>query len=174
MSLFSIIDYLKGLSALEAWELMSYVVTVIGLPLAIYTYIQERRKQRENEEDEIYQELMTSYTNFLILAMENSDLKLLRRSPTDASLDDEQKERKYALFEILTSLFERAYIVAYDPKMDKQAWRRWKSWEDYMREWCRRPDFRRELPLLLSGEDEDFSAYIKKIAQEEEMEVFST
>ncbi len=169
MTLFlAILNQINSLSFIEVWEFLSYIVTVIGLPLAIYTYIHERRKQRENEEDEIYQELMTAYTNFLILAMENSDLKLLRKNAPDEQLDDEQRERKYALFEILVSLFERAYIVAYDENMDKQALRRWKSWDDYMREWCRRPDFRKELPVLLSGEDEDFSAYITRLAREEE------
>ncbi|MDK3156621.1 hypothetical protein QPK87_08520 [Kamptonema cortianum] len=164
----TLMQFVQSLSFLEIWELLSYVVTVIGLPLAIYTYMQERRKERENEEDEIYQELMTSYTNFLVLAMENSDLQLLHKSHHDKPLDDEQKERKYALFEILVSLFERAYIVAYAENMDKQARRRWKSWEDYMREWCRRPDFRKDLSELLSGEDEDFSAYIQSLAAEEE------
>ncbi|MDZ4743121.1 MAG: hypothetical protein SGI98_06845 [Verrucomicrobiota bacterium] len=168
MGIAFIVDYIKNLSFLEVWELLSYVVTVIGLPLAIYTYMQERKKERENDEEEIYQELMTSYTNFLILAMENSDLKLLRKDFSGIKLDDEQNERKYALFEILTSLFERVYILTYDEKMDKQGIRRWKSWEDYMREWCRRADFRKDLPELLSGEDQDFSNYIMTIATQEE------
>ena len=36
-----------------------------------------------------------------------------------------------------------------------------------MREWCRRDDFRHALPLLLRGEDPDFVAYIRRIAEEE-------
>jgi DNA/RNA endonuclease G (NUC1) len=45
--------------------------------------------------------------------------------------------------------------------------RRWASWEDYMREWCRREDFVALLPQLLRGEDPDFAEYIKGIAREE-------
>jgi hypothetical protein len=37
-----------------------------------------------------------------------------------------------------------------------------------MREWCRREDFRRALPRLLPGEDPDFAAYIRRLAEEEE------
>ncbi|HUQ86340.1 MAG TPA: hypothetical protein VM096_02205 [Vicinamibacterales bacterium] len=37
------------MSALQVWELLSYVVTVVGLPLAIYTFWKEQRKERENE-----------------------------------------------------------------------------------------------------------------------------
>jgi hypothetical protein len=36
-----------------------------------------------------------------------------------------------------------------------------------MREWCRREDFRRRLPQLLIGEDPDFAAYLRRIADEE-------
>jgi hypothetical protein len=39
----------------EFWELLSYVVTVVGLPLAISTFWKEQRKERENEEEETYQ-----------------------------------------------------------------------------------------------------------------------
>jgi len=36
-----------------------------------------------------------------------------------------------------------------------------------MREWCRRDDFRHELPRLLRGEDPGFQAYIRRVADEE-------
>jgi len=36
-----------------------------------------------------------------------------------------------------------------------------------MRDWCRRPDFRAALPVLLEGEDDEFSERIIAIAKEE-------
>ncbi|HJW52820.1 MAG TPA: hypothetical protein VJ501_12480 [Burkholderiaceae bacterium] len=36
------------------WEVASYVVTVIGLPLAIFVFLYEQRKERATEEDEVY------------------------------------------------------------------------------------------------------------------------
>ncbi len=33
---------------LETWELLSYIVTVFGLPLAIFAYLLEQRKERDN------------------------------------------------------------------------------------------------------------------------------
>jgi hypothetical protein len=92
---------------------------------------------------------------------------LLRKQAAQESLTDEQNERKFAIFSILVSLFERAYLLVYESKMDKQTKRLWQSWEDYMREWCRREDFRDALPELLGGEDEDFQAHIRKIAEAE-------
>ena len=151
------------MTALELWEFLSYVVTVVGLPLAIFTYWQEQRKERENEDEETYQLLSDAYTDFLKLVMENPDLQL-RSQVAAPQLTDEQRERRQVVFEILVSLFERAYLLVYDTHLTESQRRRWHSWEDYMREWCRRADFCAMLPQLLEGEDPDFSAYISKVA----------
>ena len=71
------------------------------------------------------------------------------------------------LFDILISLFERAYILLYEVPMPSYRERQWHSWDDYMREWCRREDFRAVLPQLLRGEDPEFVAYIERLAREE-------
>jgi hypothetical protein len=150
---------------LETWELLSYIVTVFGLPLAIASFMFEQRKERENEEEEVYQMLSDAYTDFLKLVMANPDLKLRSQGGID-QLTEEQQERMHVLFEILISLFERAYLLAYEPNMAGKQLRRWYSWDDYMREWCERDDFRELLPRLLQGEDPDFAKYITKLASE--------
>lgn len=150
---------------LETWELLSYIVTVFGLPLAISSFIWEQRKERENEEEEVYQLLSDAYTDFLKLVMQNPDLKL-RSKGEITDLTEDQRERIQVMFEILISLFERAYLLAYEEKMSGKQSRRWASWDDYMREWCERDDFKKMLPRLLHGEDPDFSNYIRKIAAE--------
>ena len=155
------------MTALEVWELLSYIVTVIGLPLAILTFWQEQRKERENEDEEAYQLLSDAYTDFLKLVMENPDLQLRSRAAAP-QFTDEQLERRQVVFEILISLFERAYLLVFDVDMTESQRRRWHSWDDYMREWCRRVDFCSMLPQLLEGEDPDFSAYISKVAKEEQ------
>lgn len=149
----------------ETFELLSYVVTVIGLPLAIFVFIFEQRKERDNEEEEIFQRLSDEYREFLKLVLDNSDLQLLRREGGTAALTPEQKERRFAIFGILISLFERAYLLVYEERMDKKARRLWQSWEDYMLEWLRRTDFRAALPELLGGEDPEFTDYIRKLAE---------
>ena len=68
--------------SLETWELMSYVVTVIGLPLAIAVFLYEQRKERENEEEEVYQLLSDNYQDFLKVALENPDLRLFSTEGT--------------------------------------------------------------------------------------------
>ena len=155
---------LQNMTWFEWIEALSYVVTIFGFPMAILVFVIEQQRERQNEEEEIYQRLSDEYTDFLKLVLDNPDLHLLRKQPLPEPLTDEQNERKFAIFSILVSIFERAYLLVYEEKMDKQTRRLWQSWEDYMREWCRRKDFRDALPELLEGEDEDFQGHIRKIA----------
>jgi hypothetical protein len=155
------------LTFMEWLEALSYLVTIVGLPFGIYAFIKEQGKERQNEEEEVYVQLSDQYSEFLELVLKNADLQLTTRTTPGAPLTPEQIERRSVLFEILVALFERAYILVYEDSMDAQAARLWRSWEDYMREWCRRPDFRDHLPALLRGEDPDFTAYISRISSEE-------
>lgn len=151
------------MTTLESWELLSYVVTVIGLPLAISVFIFEQRKERNNEEEEVYQLLSDNYQDFLKIALEHPDLRLFASEETPA-LTEEQSERMFIIFSMLISLFERAYLLLYEDNMKEKQLRRWRSWEDYMGEWCNRADFRASLPALLRGEDPEFAEYIQKLA----------
>jgi hypothetical protein len=152
---------------LEWVEFSFYFVETFALPFAIIVYLYDKRKQRQADEEELYQELGDQYLSFLKLVLDNADLQLLRKHPEPGpELNTEQLERRYVLFGILVSIFEQAYILVYDAKMNKKTRRLWSSWEDYMAEWCRRPDFRAALPELLPGEDPDFRAHIEKIAKE--------
>jgi hypothetical protein len=158
------------MTTLEWFELASYVVTIIALPFAIVIFVLEQRKERQNEEEEIFQRLSDEYREFLKLVLENADLHLLRKEARHSDLTDEQEERRLAIFGILISLFERAYLLVYEKEMDHQTQRLWKSWEDYMTEWVRHADFRKALPTLLEGEDEEFSKHIRDLARRADAE----
>ena len=154
------------MTIMEVWELLSYIVTVIGLPMAIGVFLFEQRKERDNEDEEVYQLLSDAYNDFLKLVLANPDLKLRSQAATP-DLTEEQHERMQVIFEMLISLFERAYLTAFDDRMTVKQQRRWHSWDDFMREWVRRDDFRVLLPRLLQGEDPDFAVYIRRLADEE-------
>lgn len=147
---------------IETWELLSYIVTVIGLPLAIVLFVYEQRKERDNEEEEVYQLLSDNYQEFLKIALDNPDLRLFSTEGT-RQLTLEQQERMTIIFNMLISLFERAYLLLYEDSMTERQRRRWLSWEDYMQEWTERPDFRAALPELLRGEDQGFVKYLQSM-----------
>ena len=148
------------------WEVASYVVTVVGLPLAIAVFIFDQRRERRNEEDEVYQLLSDAYNDFLRVVIDNPDLRL--RSQTETlDLSAEQQERMLTVFDMLISLLERAYLTAWSADMTPAQARRWNSWEDFMREWVRRDDFYYRMPELLRGEDPQFAEYLRALAVQE-------
>lgn len=149
------------MTTLEMWELASYVVTVVALPWAILLFWWEQRRERQNEEEEIYQKLSDEYADFSTLLLNNADLRLITGGMADAALTAEQHERKSIIFDLLMSLFERAFILVYEDDMNAQQKRLWASWADYIDFWCRRPDFRAAAHILLQGEDPGFENYMK-------------
>jgi hypothetical protein len=150
----------------EFLDIATAVVTIVGLPFAIAVFLYQQRKERENEEEEQYQHLSDAYNAFLKIVLDNADLQLRTHDPLP-NPTPAQRERMLVIFDMLISLFERAYLVAFKDTMSPAELRRWNSWDDYMREWCRRDDFHNALPLLLRGEDPQFQSYIKRVAQEE-------
>ncbi|AZZ35433.1 hypothetical protein CIK05_01000 [Bdellovibrio sp. qaytius] len=156
-------EYLMNI---EFWEMASYVVTVVALPLGIIVYLLEQRKERQNEDEELYQRLADEYAEFQQLLLKNADLRLISGYIRDSEMTDEQRERKTIIFDLLVSLFERAYILVYEENMSKQNQRLWATWEDYIRFWTNRNDFRQSLDNLLEGEDPEFTTYMKKLASE--------
>lgn len=150
----------------DAWEVASFVVTVIALPAAIVIFWLERRKERENDEEEVYQLLSDNYQDFLKTALDNADLRLFSTGRT-SDLTPEQRERMFIIFSMLVSLFERAYLLLHEAGMSRTQERRWRTWDDYMREWVRRQDFRSMLPMLLDGEDPEFVRYLEGFVNED-------
>jgi hypothetical protein len=135
----------------------------VGLPLAIAAYLYEQRKERANEEEEVYQALSDNYQDFLKVVLANSDLKLFSTMPKLPDLSEDQRERMRLIFSMLISLFERAYLLLFQDSLADAKLRRWRSWEDYMREWTERDAFRSQLPELLKGEDPEFVSYIQTL-----------
>lgn len=149
----------------EFWALLANIVVALGGPYALVFFIYEMNKERKAENEEMYQELAEEYAKFSNLLIENADLGLRTEPVPDAQLTPNQKERKKIIFDLLVALFEQAFILVYEDKMDKQTQRLWSTWEDYIIFWCNRQDFRAALPELLPGEDPEFAAYIKKVAK---------
>ncbi len=156
------------LFSLEQWEMASYVVTVVGLPFAIAVFILDQKKERQNEDEELYQRLADEYAEVSKILLDNADLQLFSGTNVpDEQLTAEQKERKKIIFDLVISLFERAYLLVYETHMSKQTKRLWATWDDTIRFWVKRSDFSAALDDLLIGEDPEFVQLILTIANSE-------
>ena len=149
---------------MELLEGLSYLVTILGFPIAIFVFIYEHRRRLSNDENELHRQLSEEYDNFVRLTLDNSDLLIWRSTDDSANLDEEQLERRRIIYMMLISLFEKAYIMLFSENMSQERNRRWLSWEDDMLEWCGKKDFANQLPELLEGEDSAFSHHILAIA----------
>src|SRR6187402_1864623 len=109
------------MTTLEWLEALSYVVTVIGFAFAIIVFLNERGKERQNDDEELYLQLSDEYAKFLRLMLDHADLHLITRSQPASPFTSEQIERRNVLFELLISIFERAFILVYDERMGRQA-----------------------------------------------------
>ncbi|OIN87821.1 MAG: hypothetical protein AUJ12_00520 [Alphaproteobacteria bacterium CG1_02_46_17] len=144
---------------LESMELLSYVATVVGIPLAIYVFSHQEKKERRIEQQEIYDKLMDHYTEIQDKLFEHPELDIHDRPLANA----EDARRQYILYEMVVSLFERSFILLYGED-DPEYRRMWNSWVDYIKQWMIHKNFRDQLPLLMEGEDEDFVAYMCQIS----------
>lgn len=146
-------------------EMLSNLVTALGLPFGIYVFWKQRQRENENEEIAIYESITSDYNEFLRLLTQHSDLKLWSKTST-GPLTEEQEERLMILFDLLMSLFERAWLLSWSPKMTPAEARRWAAWDNSIREWLNREDFAARLPQLMHGNDPEFSDYIRRVATE--------
>lgn len=138
-------------------ELLSYVATVVGIPLAIAVFVFEEKKERQSEQEEIYEKLMDHYARIQERLFEHPELDHHETPLTNP----EDARRQYILYEMLISLFERSFILLYG-ETDPAYKRMWNSWEDYIAQWTAHPNFRTALPKLMKGEDADFVAYFAR------------
>jgi hypothetical protein len=155
------------MSMMGVLEALSYAVTILGFPIGIYVFVVQQRRARQHEESALHRNLSEEYDGFLRLALDNADLQLMRGGAAQKELTVEQRERQLILFRILVSVFEKAFIILHSERMSPDTRRMWLSWEDDMREWCARPEFRAQLEPLLEGEDDQFSRHIRAIAADE-------
>ena len=64
------------MTLIEICSVSFYAVETFALPFAIVVFVIDRRKQRQGDEEELYQRLSDEYMDFLKLVLENADLQL--------------------------------------------------------------------------------------------------
>lgn len=147
-----------GYTFLEWMELLSYVATVVGIPMALVTLMHDNYKERQAEQGEIYDDLMAHYAE-----IQNKLFDYPELDQHDKPLSNlENMRRQRILYEMLVSLFERAFIMLYGER-DPAYRRMWHSWSDYIEYWGGKSNFRECLPSLMKGEDPAFVAYMAKM-----------
>jgi hypothetical protein len=148
----------------DVLDVISSIALILGLPFAIFAFVLDRRKARENEISEIYINLGDSYFDFVSMTLTAPDPNVWEKQD-NVGLSSRDIGQKWAMFEALVSIFERAYIFSYDRGKTGENSRNWRPWESRMREWCLRDDFSEWLPDLVADEDPDFARHILELCR---------
>lgn len=146
---------------------VSNVVTALGLPLAIGTWLWQIRRERISRERDTHGEMNSRYMAYLQLVLTNPSLEL---QDFELSRDRDLNQKlplseamKITGLEILINMFERAFFL-YHGHSSKFREQQWKGWDEYIRGWTQREEFRKYWFTYLRGEfHSDFNDYIESI-----------
>ncbi len=153
-------------SILLILQSISYLASIIGIPLAILIFWDDKRKERMERENATYDAVDEKYVRYLELCVLNPELDLYYLPlEKKVQLNAEQKIKQFALCEILISLMERAYFM-YSDKSSSIKKDQWEGWDSYIHVWCKRENFRYIWSLLGKDFDEKFYLYMDTVLKD--------
>ena len=179
-------DYPQGAAWGEASDIaaiISGLVTALGILAASWAFFRKSRDERERHENQTHHELNKRYADYLELTLAHPELPVQdygedrywtekTRGQFDhgvlSGLDKLtmlEYKKTVAIYEILYTLMERAYIT-YATHSDQFRVRQWNGWNTYITDWLEREDFRVvwERHIRSTENDSSFTNYIEAVA----------
>ena len=148
------------------FQLIANVVTAIGLPFAIITFLFQKQKENKAELENTFHQLDESYVSFMQLCLANPDLDIFGIAVEDGyHPTKEQLRREHAIFGILISLFERAHVMFRDKSQEFRVYQ-WLGWVEYMKSYCYRTNFIREWNNIGHQFDKQFNEFMERLIEE--------
>lgn len=123
-------------------EMITYVITILGVPFAIYMYLDEQKSQRAEREYGTYDALDDKYIELQQLCLQYPKLDIFDsafKNPNTLTEEDQKQEEAIILIRI--SIFERAFLM-YQRESAKAKQDQWGGWEIDIFEWLERKNFR--------------------------------
>lgn len=148
-------------------QALTSIVSIIGVPVAIYVYWSNKVNERKEKEYETYHALDEKYYEYIRLCLQYPELDLFYIPLSGkVKLTPQQQIQKLAMFEILISLLERAHVMYSDQSsLIKRV--QWNGWQLYIQGWSRRQDFRQIWSTLAPGYyDERFINYVNDLIRQ--------
>ncbi|MCA9258865.1 MAG: hypothetical protein KDA61_06680 [Planctomycetales bacterium] len=176
------------------FENLANLVVIFAVPVALRQYLRKSRSEQREHEQAVYDALDDKYLEFQQFCIAHPELDIAD-TPHDASLksttSSEEKilrqRQELAAFSMLTSLFERAFLMYTDERSVTpgnrfsnalrritsfvQGGRRpsatlsnqWAGWENYIKNFCKRQNFRQAFSETAHTYDKDFADYLNDI-----------
>ena len=123
-------------------EMATYLITILGLPFALYIYINEQKAQRAEREYGTYDALDDKYIELQQLCIQYPKLDIFDTPFVNPNtLTEEEQKQEEALLLIRISIFERAFLM-YQREAAQAKANQWQGWEIDILEWLERKNFK--------------------------------
>ena len=148
----------------EYSQVLANLATFLGFPIAVLVFAFALKAQRQDREFGTYDSLDDKYFDYLRVCVESPHLNLYYYPITQRPLDEEEKIAQWALFEMLVSMMERAFLM-HSGQRQKMRREQWEGWDAYCEYWSRDPRFQGLWRYLGDQFDASFTRYMNaKIA----------
>ena len=122
---------------IQILELITYLITIIGVPFAIYSYLREQKLQREEREYGTFDALDDKYIEIQQLCLQYPNLDVFDTPYNNPkTLSEAEQKQEEAIFLIRISIFERAFLM-YQRENDKAKTCQWEGWDIEIKEWLK-------------------------------------
>lgn len=123
-------------------EVLTFIITILGVPAAIFVYLKEQKNQRLEREYGTFDSLDEKYIEIQQLCIEHPGLDVFDSPFSNPKvLSEEQKKQEEAILLIRISIFERAFLM-YQRTTSHSQKDQWDGWEVEIIEWFSRANFR--------------------------------
>lgn len=153
---------------LPVFELTSYLVTIIGFPLAISVFYFERKQDHEDDKLKAFSESSDRYVDFLTLIINYPSFDLFPQAqakPVDLTAEESNVES--SLIAILIDMFEKAYVLYHDGSECIHQ-KQWSGWQATISSYCGRQNFIREWSVIGEQFDKDFVNHINILMEDQQ------
>jgi len=120
-----------------AIQAVTHIVSILGIPIVIILFFRNTRRDDIARQEKIYDEVDKSYIFFNHVILSHPHLDVMWFDQPETSLTERERTQQYILFDLLTNMFERAFL-AYQNAPGKQRKQQWVGWQDYIDLYCKK------------------------------------
>lgn len=149
------------------FEILANIATLLGVPIAIWLFANEKRRERLDREYGTYDALDEKYIDYLKLCLEHPNLDVYdyTKSEIDQFLykkNQKIEKNELILFTILISIFERSFLMYKDQSTALKK-EQWAGWDEYIKDYASRDNFRLAWKILGTQFDANFLHYMDQV-----------
>ena len=147
---------------------LGFIITVTGLFIALRSFRQEKENERRDRAYSTFDDLDNKYVEFMYKCAESPNLDFFSEpAPKERTVTQEELRVERAMFSVLMSIFERAFLM-FERLPDEEAKdRQYSGWIECMRLYCTRESFLHEWRKIGTQFDAKFQEVMNGLISDE-------